>query len=118
MVTKHFATICLLLELQVIKSLINPVPVLKKLLFLLLAVAAFLSSCKKDTGTNVTITPADLASVNAQLHGNWIFPVKTLTVLDDNGKALFPAQSLPASAYYFDGSLYNQEIIFPQVLLR
>jgi hypothetical protein len=118
MVTKHFAAICLFIGVIIIRSLINRVPVLKKLLFLLFAVAAFLSSCKKDTGTNVTITPADLASVNAQLHGNWIFPVKTLTVLDENGKALFPAQSLPASAYYFDGSSHVDIVPDPQTVLH
>lgn len=77
---------------------------LKKLLLFLCVATAFLSSCKKDTGTNVTITPADLANVNGQLKGSWIYPVKTLTILDDNGKPLFPAQSQPASAFYFDGS--------------
>jgi hypothetical protein len=69
-------------------------PLLKKLLLILFVATAFLNSCKKDTGTNVTITPADLANVNRQLKGSWVFPVKTLTVLDDNGKAMFPPQNL------------------------
>ncbi len=117
MVTKHFATICLLLELQVIKSLINPVPVLKKLLFLLFAAAAFLSSCQKDTGTNVTITPADLASVNSQLKGNWVFPIKTITVLDKD-KAALPAQSLSAPAFDFDGLTHVDIMPDPQTVLH
>jgi len=79
---------------------------------------AFLSSCKKDTGTNVTITPADLGNVNTQLKGSWIYPVKTLTILDDNGKPLFPAQSLPASAFYFDGSSHVDIMPDPETVFH
>ncbi|WP_426671411.1 hypothetical protein ACPPVU_09250 [Mucilaginibacter sp. McL0603] len=91
---------------------------LKKLLLILFVATAFLSSCKKDTGTNVTITPADLASVNAQLKGSWVFPVKTLTVLDDNGKAMFPPQNLAASAFYFDGFMHVDIMPDPQTVLH
>jgi hypothetical protein len=118
MVTKHFRYHLPFYWSSNYKSLINPVPVPKKLLFLLFVVAAFLSSCKKDTGINVNITPADLASVNAQLKGSWLFPVETLTILDDKGNAMFPAQTLTASAFYFDGSSHADMMPDPQTVLH
>ena len=72
-----------------------------KLLLILSVAIAMLSSCKKDTSSDVTITPADLAYENGQIKGSWVFPVKTLTIVDENGKALFPPQTLPASALFF-----------------
>jgi hypothetical protein len=92
--------------------------VLKKLLLILFLGTAFLSSCKKDTGTNVTITPADLANVNIHLKGSWVYPVKTLTVLDDNGKAMFPPQNMASSAFYFDGLMHVDIMPDPQTVLH
>ena len=63
-----------------------------------------LSGCKKDSAkSNVALSQADIAQVSAQLKGTWVFPVKTLTVVDSNGKALLPGQNLPAAAFAFDG---------------
>jgi hypothetical protein len=78
--------------------------VLKKLLFVLLVAGIILGGCKKDsTKSSVTLTQADVAAVNAQLKGSWVFPVKTLTVVDSMGKPLLPGQNLPAAAFAFDG---------------
>lgn len=75
---------------------------MKKFLLVLFLTSAILSGCKKDTGTNITLSAADLAVLNGQLKGSWVFPVKTITVVDNNGKALL-GQNLPASAFQFDG---------------
>jgi len=70
----------------------------------LLLAGIALSGCKKDASkSGVTLTQADIATVNTQLKGTWVFPVKTLTVVDNNGKALLPGQNLPAAAFAFDG---------------
>lgn len=79
-------------------------PVLKKYLLLLIILVAAISSCRKDIGTDVTISSGDLANINGQLKGNWVFPLTTLTVVDKTGKVLQPATNDPASAYEFDGS--------------
>ncbi|MBS1523385.1 MAG: hypothetical protein JST50_20460 [Bacteroidetes bacterium] len=76
---------------------------MKKLLFVLLVAGIALSGCKKDSKSNVTLSQADIAQVSAQLKGTWVFPVKTLTVVDNNGKPLLPGQNLPAAAFAFDG---------------
>ena len=77
--------------------------ILKKSLFVLLVVATVLGGCTKDAATNVSLTSADINSVNAQLKGSWVFPVKSFAVKDNAGKSLVPDQNLPASAYDFDG---------------
>jgi len=76
---------------------------LKKLLLVLLVAGIAFSGCKKDSKSNVTLSQADIAQVNTQLKGTWVFPVKTLTVVDDAGKPLLPGQNLPAAAFAFDG---------------
>ncbi len=78
--------------------------VLKKSLLALLFIAAVFGGCKKDTSNSVSLTSADISSINAQLKGSWIFPVKIFAVKNNAGKSLVPDQSLPASAYDFDGS--------------
>jgi len=78
--------------------------ILKKLLLILLVAGIALGGCKKDTAKSpVTLSQADIAQVNTQLKGSWVFPVKTLTVVDSTGKALLPGQNLPAAAFAFDG---------------
>lgn len=78
--------------------------VLKKLLLVLLVAGAILSGCKKDSAkSSITLSQADIAVVNTQLKGSWVFPIKTLTVVDDAGNPLLPGQNLPAAAFAFDG---------------
>lgn len=70
---------------------------------MLVAGIAF-TGCKKDIAKSPTaLSQADVAQINTQLKGNWVFPVKTLTVVDSTGKALLPGQNLPAAAFEFDG---------------
>lgn len=76
---------------------------MKKFLLVLFVALVTFSGCKKDTSTYVNITTVDVSEINAQLKGSWVFPVKTLTVVDSIGKALLPAQNLPGSAFEFDG---------------
>lgn len=77
---------------------------MKTLLLVLLVAGIVLSGCKKDSSKSpVTLSQADIATVNAQLKGTWVFPITTLTVVDSSGKALIPSQNLPAAAFAFDG---------------
>lgn len=76
---------------------------MKKILLALFSAAVILAGCQKDTGTNVTITSSDLASVNSQLKGTWVFPSETVSVVDSTGKTLTTSQSMPAPAFKFDG---------------
>ncbi len=55
-----------------------------------------------------------MATINTQLKGSWVFPVKTLNVIDSAGKALLPFRNLPASAFEFDG--YSKVNIKPDPL--
>ena len=77
---------------------------MKKFLLILFVALAIFTGCRKDIGTNVNITNADLNNVNGQLQGNWVFPVNTLTVVDSSGKTVAPGTNQPASAFEFEGS--------------
>jgi hypothetical protein len=76
---------------------------LKKYLLILFVALAVFSGCKKDTSSLVTLTSADLAVINGQLKGSWVFPVKTLRVTDNSGKDIVSPVNEPASAFEFDG---------------
>jgi hypothetical protein len=80
---------------------------LKISLYILFIVAVIFGSCQKDTGTNVSITAVDLAIMNGQLKGSWLFPVQTLSVVDSTGHILSPSQNTSAPAFQFDG---NQKV--------
>lgn len=80
------------------------------LLVLLLAGIA-LSGCKKDPWKPSALGQADVAAVNAQLKGTWVFPFRTLTVVDSSGKAVLPVQNIPSAAFAFDG--FNTVTIRP-----
>jgi hypothetical protein len=77
---------------------------LKKFLLILFVALAIFTGCRKDIGTNVNITNADLSNVNGQLQGSWVFPVNTLTIVDSAGKTVAPGKNQPASAFEFEGS--------------
>ena len=76
---------------------------MKKFLLILFVTLAVYSGCKKDISNDVTLTAADLAVVSGQLKGSWVFPVKTLNVVDSTGKNMIPPRNEPASAFEFDG---------------
>jgi hypothetical protein len=76
---------------------------LKKYILILFVALAVYSGCKKDTSSLVTLTSADLAVINGQLKGSWVFPVKTLRVPGTNGQDMVPPVNEPASAFEFDG---------------
>jgi hypothetical protein len=77
---------------------------LKKFLFTLFVAATILAGCQKDPGTNVTIKPADLVSINSQLKGTWLFPAQTVAYVDNSGKSVLPSQDVAAPAFEFDGN--------------
>ncbi len=77
---------------------------LKNFLFALFAAAIMFTSCQKDIGDGVSIKSGDLATINGQLKGTWVFPVQTLSIVDNTGKVLSPAKGMPAPAFQFDGS--------------
>ncbi|HEY4198044.1 MAG TPA: hypothetical protein VGM63_21035 [Mucilaginibacter sp.] len=76
---------------------------MKRYILILFVALAVYSGCKKDDSSLVTLTTGDLATINGQLKGSWVFPVETLRVPDSNGKDLVPPINEPASAYEFDG---------------
>ena len=76
---------------------------LKKLLLVLFVVATIFTGCKKDTNPTVVITSTDIANINTQLRGTWLFPTQTVSVLDDKGKPVIPVQSTASSVFVFDG---------------
>jgi hypothetical protein len=75
----------------------------KYILILFVALVAVYTGCKKDDSSLVTLTSADLAVINGQLKGSWVFPVKTLRVPDGSGKDMVPPVNEPAAAFEFDG---------------
>lgn len=76
---------------------------MKKILFILFVAAVALTSCQKDTGTNVTITANDLVSISSQLKGTWVYPSQNIKYVDGSGKSVLPTQNLAGAAFEFDG---------------
>ncbi len=77
---------------------------LKKFLLVLFIAAVVFTGCQKDTSTTVKISSSDLATINGELKGMWLFPVETQNVVDINGKPLTTMQYTAAPAMHFDGS--------------
>lgn len=77
---------------------------MKKFLFTLFVGAAIFAGCQKDTGTNVTISPNDLVTINGQLKGSWVFPVESINYVDNSGKTILPGQNMTSPAFQFDGN--------------
>jgi len=76
---------------------------LKKLLLILVIAVAAIYGCKKDSGTKVVINSSDMAVINGQLRGLWLFPTNNQTITDESGKLLASNGFLSAPAYEFDG---------------
>ena len=77
---------------------------MKKVLLVLAVVLVVFSSCRKDLATDANITNGDLININGQLKGSWVYPVKTLTIVDSTGHTIVPGTNQQASALEFDGS--------------
>jgi hypothetical protein len=88
----------------VLLVLVNNFCQLKKFLLVLFIAATVFTGCQKDTSTAVKISSSDLATINGQLKGTWVFPVETQNVVDVNDKPLTTAQYTAAPALQFDGS--------------
>jgi hypothetical protein len=95
-----FLSGCLCLKLNLVTNF-HP---LKNFLFALFAAVIVFAGCQKDTNASVSLQSSDLAAINSQLKGTWLFPVQTLSVVDNSGKILSPAKKMPAPAFQFDGS--------------
>lgn len=76
---------------------------LKKFLFVLFVAAIVFTGCQKDTSTAVKIGASDMATVNGQLKGLWLFPVEAQKVVDTSGKTLTSPQYISSPALQFDG---------------
>jgi hypothetical protein len=77
---------------------------LKNFLLALFAAVIMFAGCQKDTNASVSLQSSDLAAINSQLKGTWVFPVQTLSVFDNTGKVLSPPQGMSAPAFQFDGN--------------
>jgi hypothetical protein len=77
---------------------------LKKFLFVLFIATAIFAGCKKDSSTKVDIGPSDLAAINGELKGMWLFPSESQKIVNSEGKTLSSAQNTVAPALQFDGS--------------
>ncbi len=76
---------------------------MKNYLFALLVVAGILSGCQKDTGLTVNILPTDLANINSQLKGVWVYPVALNSIVETASKATDSISYGSAAAFRFDG---------------
>jgi hypothetical protein len=75
----------------------------KKFLLVLIVAAGFFGGCKKDTGANVNIGTADIAAINNQLKGIWVFPVNNQKVVDSLGRTIVGSQFVASPALQFNG---------------
>jgi len=75
----------------------------KKLLLILLIAATAIYGCKKDSSTKVNVTSSDVAVINGELKGLWLFPTNNQTITDESGKLLASNGYLSAPAYEFNG---------------
>jgi hypothetical protein len=76
---------------------------LKKILLILSVTAATIYGCKKDSGTNVNVNSSDMAVINGELKGLWLFPINSQTTTDLSGSVLAANGYTPAPALQFDG---------------
>jgi hypothetical protein len=76
---------------------------LKKFLFVLFVAAAVFTGCQKDSSATVKIGASDMATVNGQLKGLWLFPLEAQKVVDTSGKPLISSQYVASPAMQFDG---------------
>ncbi|MFI5162609.1 MAG: hypothetical protein ACHQHN_15125 [Sphingobacteriales bacterium] len=76
---------------------------MKKFLFVLCIAAATFTGCQKDTSNVVKIGTIDLATINGQLKGLWLFPQDEQKIVDVSGSSLTDPSYTAAPAMQFDG---------------
>ncbi|MBS1529967.1 MAG: hypothetical protein JSU01_06650 [Bacteroidetes bacterium] len=76
---------------------------MKRLLLILCISAAVIYGCKKDSGTNVNVNSSDVAVINSQLKGTWLFPIDNQTITDISGAVLSNNGYVAAPALEFNG---------------
>jgi hypothetical protein len=76
---------------------------LKKIFLFLSIAAAAIYGCKKDSGTKVNVNSSDVAIINSELKGLWLYPTDAQTVTDISGSLLASNGYVPAPALQFDG---------------
>jgi hypothetical protein len=76
---------------------------LKKIVLILLSAAVVFFGCKKDTGTAVNLNSTDMAVINGELKGMWLFPTENQQIQDAGGKILSDNGYVAAPAMQFDG---------------
>jgi hypothetical protein len=76
---------------------------LKKIFLFLSIAAAAIYGCKKDSGTKVNVNSSDVAVINSELKGLWLYPTEMQTVTDISGALLASNGYVPAPALRFDG---------------
>jgi len=69
----------------------------------LFSAAVVFIGCKKDTGTTVNLNATDMAVINGQLKGLWLFPTENQQIVDDAGKTISDNGYISAPAMQFDG---------------
>jgi hypothetical protein len=62
-----------------------------------------LTGCKKDTSNTVNITSANLAMINGQLKGTWLFPIAYQRVITPSSGAVDSVLNGTSPAFQFDG---------------
>lgn len=77
---------------------------MKKSLLILFSAAVVFFGCKKDTGTTVNLGVSDMAVINGELKGLWLFPTDNQLIVDDaSGTTLSDNGYIAAPAMRFDG---------------
>jgi len=69
----------------------------------LFSAAVVFFGCKKDVGTTVSLTSSDMATINGELKGLWLFPTDNQQIQDTTGKTLADNGYIAAPAMQFDG---------------
>lgn len=65
--------------------------------------AVVFTGCQKESSTAVKIGASDVATVNGQLKGLWLFPVEAQKIVDTSGNVLTSPQYISSPAMQFDG---------------
>ncbi len=69
-------------------------------------VACILSGCQKDTSLSVNILSADLAKVNSQLKGVWVYPIAINRIVDVASGAIDSIKYGVQPGFQFDGGMH------------